>query len=87
MATYDMRDTPSLGAWLQFRLARAATKPRKVKEATTRTQMYSVIRLLMHLAGFSCFTYAAWTIIMPAGLIVAGLSFLVLSWLALPDQK
>lgn len=50
-----------------------------------RTIPYSVwsmlLRLLLHLAGFSCLTVAGFTVSLLAGLVTAGLSCFVLSTL------
>jgi len=78
-------DNPSISQFLVFKLGKAITKRKEAKSnVATRahTWVLTTIRLIAHLAGFGCLTFAGFTVSMTAGLIVAGLSFFVLSWLS-----
>lgn len=77
MSTMD--GTPSLLDFISFRLTKAV-KARKDKAAThARTWMQTIVRLTLHVAGFICLTYAAFTFSIAAGMIVAGISCFILS--------
>ena len=80
MTTYE--GVPSLGTFLAMKLTNRISRTRaKEREATPRTWVQTIVRLVLHLAGFSTLTMAGFTWNMTAGLIVAGLSCFVLSWL------
>lgn len=77
-------DTPTVSQFLVMKLGQAISAR---KEAKVRTQnragtwALNTIRLMMHLAGFGCLTYAGFEWSTIAGFVVAGLSFFVLSTL------
>lgn len=79
MAT--METNPTFLQFLAWKLGKAMD--RKADKAKNRsvTVMQATIRLMLHIVGFSCLTLAAflWSII--AGLVVAGISCFVFSWL------
>lgn len=54
---------------------------------SARTWVQTLIRLVLHLAGFGCLTIAGfyWTI--TAGYVVAGLSCFAMAWLSTPDTS
>ena len=76
---------PGLGQFLLWKLNKAMTRRERAKEREgtyTRTWIGVTIRLMMHLAGFGCLTFAGFTVSITAGLVVAGISCFVLSWLS-----
>lgn len=83
MTVYSAGTAPTFLDWVR---ARAATRKAARAQGSVRTNWQVIVRLMMHVAGFALLTIAAWTIIMPAGLVVAALSMFVLAWLALPDS-
>jgi hypothetical protein len=81
MTTFDDAN-PSMTQFLFWKLNKAMTKRERSKEGTRAlTWIGATIRLMTHLAGFGCLTFAGFTVNMTVGLIVAGFSFFVLSWL------
>lgn len=78
----DMGMQPSVGQFLLMKLA--ARRARKAERFSYRVPAFiqASIRLMLHLAGFGCLTYAGFTWNITAGLIIAGVSFFVLSWLS-----
>jgi hypothetical protein len=66
-----------IGAFLSNRAARERTNTSN----RARVWLLSFTKLVMHLAGFGCLTLAGFSWNMTAGLITAGMSFFVLSWL------
>jgi Na+-driven multidrug efflux pump len=77
-------DSMSIPEYLSRRVAMAATKRRERSNAARvpRTWVQGIVRLVLHLVGFSCFTVAGFWLSMPAGMIVAGLSCFCLSFLS-----
>lgn len=84
MTTYD--GVPSLTTYLTMMLTNRVSRA-KAKERTQntgnhmRTFLQAIVRLTLHLAGFSALTFAGYTWNMTAGLIVGGLSCFVMAWL------
>lgn len=78
MTTMDM----SLFEIMSRKIAMAATRRRERSRSVPRTWMQATVRLVLHLAGFSCFTIAGFSVSLPAGLIIAGVSCFCLSYLA-----
>lgn len=80
---------PTLGNAFKMRLAgllvKSAEQSEQVKRA--RTWVQSLIRFVMHAAGFSSLTYAAflWHII--AGFVVLGIACFMLAPLATPKTQ
>lgn len=83
MTTFDDAN-PTLTQFLFWKAGKAMTKREaRVREGNrAHTWIGTTIRLMMHLAGFGCLTFAGFTVSLTAGLIVAGFSFFVLSWLS-----
>lgn len=80
MVTMD--GTPSLSQFIVFKLAAMAEKRSKRKEVKrARPWIQATIKLVLHIAGFSCLTIAAWSFSFIAGMAVAGISCFALSWL------
>ena len=79
MVTYE--GIPTFQSYLAMRLAKAVSK-RKERQSTARPWITTIVRLALHIAGFSLLTWAGFTWNMPAGLITAGISCFVLSHLA-----
>ena len=81
MTTYD--GVPSFGTFLAMKFVNRVSRAKaSAKEGNrARTLMQAIVRLVLHLAGFSALTWAGFSWNMTAGLIVAGLSCFVLSWL------
>lgn len=57
-----------IGRWLRYGGAKIAAG------------LQALFRLLLMIAGFGLISYAAWMLAVPAGLVAAGLSCLVLEW-------
>lgn len=73
-----------LGLWsakLIQRRTRAHSSTRDSSLGRTQALFISMVKATMTLAGFGCLTYAGFCWNMRAGLIIAGISFFVLSWL------
>src|SRR5688572_33134581 len=80
-------DVPTVGQFLTLRMAKFFDKRGEAKRAThAGTWIQTVTRLVMHLAGFSCLTYAGFLWHPVAGFVVAGFSCFVLSWLTTSNQ-
>lgn len=78
MTTFE----PSVTQFLLTKVGRAITerKEAKAKNATyAGAWLIQTVRLMLHLAGFGCLTYAGFEWSTIAGFVVAGLSFFVLS--------
>jgi hypothetical protein len=76
-ATVMMRVAAALSA-----RARKASVPKE--KVTTFAQAF--VKLVMHIAGFTCLTVAGFTWNITAGLIIAGVSCFAFSWLSAPDK-
>ena len=88
MVTMD--NNPTIREVIAVRIA-GRRKPRSMAaKAETRNRVTQIIayvmNMLMQLAGFGCLTMAAFTWTITAGWIMAGVSFLVLSWLLTKPQ-
>jgi hypothetical protein len=89
MASID--GNPSIAQFLVYNLGRWLARKQDAK-AQSRAEghtspLYSLVRLVLHLAGFSLLTYAGFTVNITTGLIVAGVSCFVLSTLvSVPRQ-
>jgi hypothetical protein len=88
MTTFDT--VPSFKEFALLRVSMLAQKrARKVQEgrASYRVNavLSSVVRVMLHLAGFSLLTIAAWQWNIIAGLTVAGISCFVISTLMTSD--
>lgn len=80
-------DVPGWGGYLALRAARAANRPKKRNANRARTLYQSIVRFTLHAAGFSLLTFGGFTLSMLAGLITAGLSCFVMSWLMAPAEQ
>lgn len=80
---------PSFREFAFMRLAKMARKQSSVRKVNLPAIMQGIVRLVLHLAGFSLLTIGAFGINMIAGYCVAGLSCFVLSTLltSTPEQK
>lgn len=75
-------EVPTIGQFITLRVAKFfASRSKENQAARAHTWFQSVIRLVMHLAGFGCLTYAGFIWHPAAGFVVAGLSCFMLSWL------
>lgn len=75
---------PTFSQYLAMKLAsKAKNRARRVELASTRVPAFiqAIARLVLHLVGFGCLTLAGFTLSMAAGLVIAGISCFVLSWL------
>lgn len=77
-------EIPTFRSWLAWKLRNPA-RPRVIRTQSRVPALlafwYSLSKLVLHVAGFSLLTWAGFSFNMPAGLITAGLSCFVLSWL------
>lgn len=78
MATYE--GIPGPLTYIQMQLAKRISA-RKERVNRTPILFQVMLRLLLHIAGFSCLTYAGFQWNITAGMIVAGLSCFIFSWL------
>lgn len=77
-------DNPSISQFLVYKLGKAITARKEAKTSTsthTGTWVTQIVRLMLHLAGFGCLTYAGFEWSTIAGFVIAGLSFFALSTL------
>jgi hypothetical protein len=82
MATFETN--PSMTQFLAFKLGKFLSQrsEAKAREAThVRAWFITTIRFVFQVGALGCLTWAGFTITMTAGLVVAGLSLFVLSWL------
>lgn len=81
MTTVD--GTTSLPRFLVWKLAKAMDKRARTREATerTHTQFQTIMRLLLHIAGFASLTIAGFAFNFIAGMIVLGICCFVMSTL------
>lgn len=88
MTTYEGVPTFStfVSMKLANRLARARSKSVSKPLNTARAWFNSLVKIVLHLAGFGALTMAGFTWNITAGLIVAGLSFFAMAWL-MNDQS
>lgn len=77
MTTFE----PTVAQFLLTKVGRAITARKEARESSTHagTWLVQTMRLMLHLAGFGCLTYAGFEWSTIAGFVVAGLSFFVLS--------
>jgi hypothetical protein len=85
MTTFE--STPTLTQYFAMRMASNRSKRVARSRATRQSWALNVLRLLLHLAGFSCLTFAGFEFNMLAGLITAGLSCFVFSRLIAPEPS
>lgn len=82
MTTFE--SNPTLAQFLFWKVGKTLSK-REAKQGTHATHaltvFQSIVRLVMHLGGLCFLTLAGFSVSMTAGLIVAGVSFFILSWL------
>lgn len=85
-------DSMTLTEYLSRRVAHGVMRRRERRSATLpRAWFQTLVTLMLQLAGFSCFTIAGFSVSLPAGLIVAGLSCFSMAWLqrqsTVPDER
>ena len=77
-----LADAPSMKDALRLNIAKWLLERKRAKEASSRTQInvwQRFMRLVWHLAGFSCLTVAGFYAHMIAGFAVAGFSCFLMS--------
>lgn len=79
MTTMDLRENPTFTNFIAMKLA--ARRARKA-QANAVTRVVIIVRLMMHIVGFSFLTMAGFSWNITAGLIVAGISCFAFSYLA-----
>ena len=84
MAVYELSGNPSWRSLMAAKLARSAQARSENTAGRTETQSWAqpMVRLLLHLGGFVCLTLAGFSFNFTLGMVIAGLSCFVLSWLA-----
>lgn len=91
MTTYTNSSDPTLSTFLMWKLQNAlANRSTKASIGKNRSSvgLYGIVRLLLHIAGFGLLTMAGFQFSMIAGLVVAGFSCFVMSYLfATPDNS
>lgn len=77
-----IEEPPSITSAIGLKLAGMLIRRTERKARTRpRTWVQVTIKLLLHVAGFTCLTVAAWSFNFIAGMAVAGISCFVQSWL------
>lgn len=78
MATMD---NLTLTGFIIHKLATKKARRAEIAVSRNHPRFLSFVKLMMHIAGFSCLTIAGfkWSII--AGFVIAGISCFALSWL------
>lgn len=74
---------PTFGTFFLAKLNKALARREKARGASTHVHAWfqTVIRLVFHLAGFGCLTYAGFIWHPIAGFVVGGFSFFAMSLL------
>ena len=78
---------PSTTQFLLWKLGKAISKKQATARSHARTYLQSIVRLVLHLAGFGLLTIAGFTWNILAGYVIAGLSCFLLSWLTASDNR
>ncbi len=91
MTTIDGYANTTIRETVQFRLAQmlisSARRSNRVRSATdTRALFFTIVRHVLHLAGFASLTIAAFSASMIAGFVVMGISLFVYSALITPGS-
>jgi|SRR5688500_8130664 len=83
----SLTDNPTFTQFLLFKASQAKRKDKRASVAIPRTfaWVHSLVRVLLTLGGFGFLTWGMFTWHIVAGLITAGISCFVLSWLTKPD--
>jgi hypothetical protein len=77
-----MDEVPSLTSVIGIKIAaRLASRSKRKASNRPRTWMQTTVRLILHVAGFACLTYAGFMWDNIAGMCAAGISCFALSWL------
>lgn len=77
-----MDEAPSITSVIGMRVASLLVRHSQRKaRIRPRTWIQTLVRIVMHIAGFACLTISAWSINFTAGIAAAGISCFVLSWL------
>lgn len=85
MTTIDTARLPSIGSLLSLKLAAMLSKRAQARTNTrvnTRGWIQALSRFLLTVSGFTCLTWAGFTISFTIGLVSAAFSCFSLSWLA-----
>lgn len=85
MATLE--GNPGLGQLLHWKLGKVLEEKQSKTSTRTYSRLSSLLRLVLHLAGFSGLTAGAWVLHIAAGLAVAGISCFILSRLIAPESQ
>lgn len=80
MASNLNEGNPGFIQFLAWKIGKALDRS-TAKERRVRTVLEASIRVLLHIVGFSCLTFAGfyWHVI--AGLVMAGISCFLMAWL------
>ena len=81
MVAMDPSANPTFLQFLAWKIGKALDRSATKQSTRVTTIMQAIIKLMLHIVGFSCLTIAGfyWHVI--AGLVVAGISCFILSWL------
>jgi len=88
MTTFE--SNPSVTQFFAWKIGKALSKRSERSKVTSQALNWvqATMRLLLQLSGFGLLTFAGWTVSMTLGLVIAGVSCFVLSWLmATPMQR
>lgn len=84
---HDSDEVPSLSRFVAYKIGVLLDRKDKQSKYRARTRIQSIIRLLLHIAGFACLTIAGFTWDPAAGFIVAGLSCFAFSLLTTTGES
>lgn len=86
MTTVDLDNgNPTLAQFMLWKFSKAMSRSKTKAATRASVQLQVIIRVVMHIAGFACLTYAAFTWSTIAGWAVAGISCFLMSWLTAPS--
>jgi hypothetical protein len=77
---HDQDGSPSFGQFVVYKLGKMLDR-KAFTRSRVHARMQSIVKLVLHLAGFACLTIAGFQVSTVAGFVVAGLSAFALSWL------
>jgi hypothetical protein len=81
MAVLEIPNNPTWRDLIAVKLANRSRTRRDAVATNARTWVQELVKLLMHVGGFACLTIAGFSFSFRAGMIVAGVSCFVFSWL------
>lgn len=84
---HDSEGVPSLRRFVAYKVGTLLDRKDKQSRNRTRTRIQSIVRLVLHIAGFACLTIAGFSWDPAVGFVVAGLSCFALSLLSTTGES